>query len=49
MIKEKEKAVNVKLLCDLCGKAITSTTKDKHLNSALFKRTGNVQRYLETI
>ena len=41
--------VNEKLLCDLCGKAILSNTKDKHIDSSLCKGRRNVNRYSELI
>ena len=46
-IKHKIKKLWKVVVCDLCGKAITSNTKDKHINSALCKRTRNLQRNLE--
>ena len=46
---KKERFISERFLCDLCSKAITSNTKYKHDNSALCKRTRNLQRFLELL
>ena len=35
--------------CELCGKKVSYKTRDKHINSALCKRTRNINRYSEPI
>ena len=46
-VAKNERVINEKFLCDVCCKAISSSTKYKHVNSALCKRTRNSHRYLE--
>jgi hypothetical protein len=41
---KKEKLL-MTCVCDLCGKTITSSTKDKHIDSPLCKGTRNLQTY----
>ena len=43
----KENVINEKFDCELCGKTISTNTKDKHADSSLCKRRRNINIYLE--